>query len=329
MAFFEFRLLILDPQSRRWDVLNLEPSQVRVAAPEELLRAASRHHPTCIFFIGGSEFARTRQAMDLVCRTPSLEFIPRVIVSDCELQRIEALKAGCHASTGTENLDELRQLAASMSRLDRRAAILDHETNLQLMLHSVTDAYDATIEGWVKALDLRDRETEEHSVRVAGLTRSLAKRFGFGEPELTQIYRGAVLHDIGKLGVPDSILQKTDALTAEERSAMQRHPEFAYEMLSKIGYLAQSIDIPYCHHERYDGKGYPNGLHGDDIPLTARLFSVIDVYDALRFDRPYRRGWEENKVIDYLRAESGLAFDPRVVDEFVAMLEEQILEASA
>jgi PAS domain S-box-containing protein len=190
-------------------------------------------------------------------------------------------------------------------------------TNLELAL-----AYDTTIEGWSHALDLRDKETEGHTRRVMEMTIKLARAAGIGETELAHIRRGALLHDIGKMGVPDQILFKPAALTEAEWAVMRMHPVFAYNLLSPIFYLRPALDIPYCHHEKWDGTGYPRGLKGEEIPLVARLFAVADVWDALRSDRPYRRAWREEKVIEHIRSLSGTHFDPRAVDLFLKVLHE-------
>ncbi|MDP2662146.1 MAG: PAS domain S-box protein [Dehalococcoidia bacterium] len=181
-------------------------------------------------------------------------------------------------------------------------------------------AYDATLEGWVRALDLRDRETEGHTRRVTETTLQLDLAFGLGETELVHVRRGALLHDIGKTGVPDSILLKPGSLTAEEWVVMRRHPVYAYDFLASIDFLRPALDIPYCHHERWDGAGYPRGLRGEEIPLTARIFAVVDVWDALRSDRPYRPGWPEDQVREHMRAQSGTHFDPRVAEAFLNLL---------
>ncbi len=182
-------------------------------------------------------------------------------------------------------------------------------------------AYDATIEGWSRALDLRDRETEGHSQRVTRMTVQLARKFRLSEAELIQVRWGALLHDIGKMGVPDNILLKPAPLTEEEWVVMKQHPKFAYELLSPVRYLRLALDIPYCHHEKWDGSGYPQGLAGKEIPLTARIFAVVDVQDALCSDRPYRPAWSEEKIRKYIRDSSGTHFDPQVVDAFLKMTE--------
>ena len=178
-------------------------------------------------------------------------------------------------------------------------------------------AYEATIEGWSRALDLRDRETEGHTQRVTDATLILARKFGFNESDLVHIRRGAMLHDIGKMGVPDAILHKPGPLDEEEWKIMRKHPEFAYEMLAPIRYLRSALDIPYCHHEKWDGSGYPRGLKDEQIPLTARIFAVVDVWDALSSDRPYRDAWPKDKVQDHITNMAGTHFDPQVVNVFL------------
>jgi PAS domain S-box-containing protein/putative nucleotidyltransferase with HDIG domain len=187
-------------------------------------------------------------------------------------------------------------------------------TNLDLVL-----AYDATIEGWSRALDLRDRETEGHTQRVADLTIQLARLFGLTESELNSIRWGALLHDIGKMGVPDEILLKPGALTDAEWVIMKKHPELAYEMLSPIQYLRLALDIPHYHHEKWDGTGYPEGLKGEQIPVAARIFAVVDVWDALRSNRPYRSAWPAPKVREHIRSLAGSHFDPKVVERFLQL----------
>lgn len=178
-------------------------------------------------------------------------------------------------------------------------------------------AYDATIEGWSRAMDLRDKETEGHTQRVTRLTMQLAEKMGLGRQELLHIRRGALLHDIGKLGVPDHILLKPGKLTEQEWALMKQHPAFAFEMLKPIQYLQPALDIPYCHHEKWDGSGYPRGLAGEQIPIAARIFAIVDVYDALTSDRPYRDGWSKEATIEHIRSERGKHFDPKVVDAFL------------
>ncbi len=181
-------------------------------------------------------------------------------------------------------------------------------------------SYDFTIEGWSKALDLRDKETEGHTQRVTELTLNLARRIGIKEDDLIHIRRGALLHDIGKMGVPDNILLKPGPLTDEEWVVMRQHPKFAFELLYPIEYLRPALDIPYCHHEKWDGTGYPRGLGGTSIPQAARLFSIIDYWDAVTSDRPYRSAWTHEKALATILSLKGTHFDPDIVDMFLDMM---------
>ncbi len=192
------------------------------------------------------------------------------------------------------------------------------QSNLELLA-----AYDATIVGWSLAMDLRDKETEGHSQRVLDLTLKMANRIGILPQEMVNIRRGALLHDIGKLGVPDHILNKPDTLNDEEWSIMRQHPVHAYNMLIPIAYLRGALDIPYCHHEKWDGTGYPRGLKGEEIPLAARIFAIVDVWDALRSVRPYRPNWSKERALIYIQEQKGRHFDPYVVDIFLELVEEE------
>ncbi len=178
-------------------------------------------------------------------------------------------------------------------------------------------AYETTLEGWARTLELRDRETEGHSQRVMDLTLRLARKMGILDEDLVHVQRGAVLHDIGKMGVPDNILLKDGPLSDEEWDIMRKHPGYAFDMLSSIPFLRKATDIPYCHHEKWDGGGYPRGLKGDVIPLAARIFAIVDVWDALRSDRPYRKAWSEDEAMTYIQEQNGKHFDPIVVKAFV------------
>ncbi|MGE5642574.1 MAG: HD domain-containing phosphohydrolase [Byssovorax cruenta] len=210
--------------------------------------------------------------------------------------------------------DFLETLAGQAAIAIDNATLLDNlqKTNLELQ-----QSYDATIEGWSHALDLRDRETEGHTRRVTDMALELARIMGIHEQKLVHMRRGGLLHDIGKLGVPDSILLKPGPLTEEEWEIMKMHPQFAYDWLAPIPYLRETVEIPYCHHERWDGTGYPRGLKGEAIPLTSRIFAVADVWDAVTSDRSYRRAWSQEQAIEYMRENSGLHFDPKVVEVFL------------
>ena len=195
---------------------------------------------------------------------------------------------------------------------------------LRQSLEDLSQAYDATIEGWSRAMDLRDEDTEGHTQRVTQNTILLARKIGISEEELIHVRRGVLLHDIGKLGIPDRILLKPGSLTDEEWKIMRQHPEFAYHMLQPVAYLRPALVIPYCHHEKWDGTGYPQGLKGEEIPLPARIFAIVDVWDALRSDRPYRPKWPEEKVLSYIHSLSGTHFDPRIVELFFETYDELI-----
>jgi putative nucleotidyltransferase with HDIG domain len=196
--------------------------------------------------------------------------------------------------------------------------IVDERTKeLEQANDRLSRSYEAVIAGWGRALDLRDHETEGHCVRVTQMTMRLAKLFGFDEDELMHIERGALLHDIGKMGVPDNILLKNGELTEEERELMQMHTVYAYEMLYPIEFLRPALDIPFCHHEKWDGTGYPRSLKGEEIPLSARIFAIADVSDALSSDRPYRAAWPPQRVRDHIRKLSGTHFDPHIVEAYL------------
>lgn len=189
------------------------------------------------------------------------------------------------------------------------------KSNIELSL-----AYDTAIEGLSRALDLREKETKEHTARVAGITVDLAAHLGVEQSALVHIRRGAVLHDVGKLAIPDQILFKPGPLASEEWEIMRRHPDIAVELLSPVGYLEPALEIPHWHHEKWDGTGYPDGLDGENIPFAARLFALADVYDALLSKRPFRSAWSKEDTIRYMESESGKHFDPRILPEFLDLV---------
>jgi PAS domain S-box-containing protein len=189
--------------------------------------------------------------------------------------------------------------------------------------HDLKNAYDNTLKGWSSALELREHETAGHSQRVVEITIELARKMGVAEEQMVHLQRGALLHDIGKMGIPDSILLKPGPLSDDEWIAMRQHPTFAYRMLSKIDYLKPALAIPLCHHEKWDGSGYPRGLKGEEIPLDARIFAIVDSWDALSHDRPYRPAWPREVVIEHLKKQSGKQFDPQVVDKFIEPFENE------
>jgi putative two-component system response regulator len=247
---------------------------------------------------------------------------PLVIMTGQGTERdaVEALKRGA--------IDYVEKSGDAFARMpgivERALAEWRHRVERQLMQDALqeanrelAEAYEATIEGWSRALDLRDRETEGHTRRVADLTERLAISCGMPPAQVVHVRRGAFLHDIGKMGVPDAILHKPGPLTDEEWAVMRLHPSYAWDMLHPIAHLRPALDIPWAHHERWDGTGYPRRLSGEDIPLAARLFSVVDVWDALRSDRPYRLAVPSEEVIRHLRARAGTHFEPRIVELFL------------
>jgi putative nucleotidyltransferase with HDIG domain/PAS domain S-box-containing protein len=196
------------------------------------------------------------------------------------------------------------------------------EKRVKERTEELAEAYDRTLEGWAKALELRDQETEGHSRRVTDLTIKLAMALNVPSEEFDHYRRGAILHDIGKMAVPDEILRKPGQLTEEERAIIKQHPDTAHQLLKRIPFLKQAMDIPYCHHEKWDGSGYPRGLKGEEIPLAARIFSVVDVWDAVQSERPYNHAWSRQMAIDHLKGQRGKYFDPQIVDVFLSMVQE-------
>ncbi len=247
-----------------------------------------------------------------------LEYYAVPLVAKGELKGILEVFQRSSLPRNNEWRDFLETLAGQAAITLDQTQLFDNlqRANLDLII-----AYDATIEGWSRAMDLRDKETEGHTLRVTEMTIALSNAMGINKKEILHIKRGALLHDIGKMGVPDYILFKEGELTDEEWVLMRRHPQFAYEMLRPIKYLQQSLDIPYCHHEKWDGTGYPRGLQNEQIPLVARIFAVIDVWDAVTIDRPYRKAWTKQKALKYIRDQSNKHFDPKVVAAFLKLFD--------
>jgi len=212
---------------------------------------------------------------------------------------------------------ELLARVRTITRLNRFRRLREEHEQLESALLELQSTYDATIEGWVQALDLRDKESEGHTRRVTNMTVELARAMGIDDEAISYYRRGALLHDVGKLGIPDSILHKPGSLTFEEQKIMRRHPQYAFQWLSRIDYLQPSLQIPYSHHEKWDGSGYPRGLKGEAIPLEARIFSVIDVWDALISERPYKPAWSTERAAEFMRSQAAIHFDPKIVDIFL------------
>jgi putative nucleotidyltransferase with HDIG domain len=254
----------------------------------------------------GSDYARTK----LLAREEFVAYFGVPLVTKGKVIGVLDIFNRSPLAPDPEWLDFMEALASQAAiAIDSTTLFNDlQRSNLELSL-----AYDATIEGWSRALDLRDKETEGHTQRVTDMTLKLASAFGIGTVELAQVRWGALLHDIGKMGVPDRILLKPGVLTEGEWVIMKKHTTFAFGMLSPIRYLRSAIDIPYCHHEKWDGTGYPRGLKGEQIPLSARIFAVVDVFDALHSDRPYRSAWPIEKILTHIQSLSGTHFDPNVL----------------
>lgn len=239
--------------------------------------------------------------------------LPFIVISGSvqEDVAIDILKAGASDFISKDNLP---RLSLAIKRELRQIG-----DKIQSKLE-IARSYDKTIAAWGRALETRDVYTHGHTVRVTDMTLRLARLMQLSKAQFESIHRGSLLHDIGKIGIPDSVLMKQDALTSDERRIMETHPVVAYEMLSGIPFLEQAINIPYCHHERWDGTGYPRGLAEKDIPFEARLFTVADVYDALTSDRPYRKSWEAGKALEYIESQKGKLFDPDIVITFLEMM---------
>jgi len=256
---------------------------------------------------------------------PQIAEIPIIVLTalDDRESLLNALKAGADDFISKPfDRFELRARLLGITRLNRYQKLLQERTKLKEANEHLLAAYEETIEGLSHALDLRDKETEGHSLRVTELTIRLAQAYGLTEEEITHIRRGALLHDMGKIGVPDAILQKPAALSDEEWRVMRKHPQYVYDMLYSVQYLRPALSIPYCHHEKWDGTGYPRGLKGEQIPISARLFAVADVWDALTSDRPYRPAWSREQALDFIREQSGSHFDPQAVELFLRLIQE-------
>jgi HD-GYP domain-containing protein (c-di-GMP phosphodiesterase class II) len=259
-------------------------------------------------------------------RSPSFNaegFVSYVAVPLAAKNEVQGVLEILHRSPLKEDpewFEFLEALASQAAIMIGYATLLDdlQRSNTELNL-----AYDSTLEGLSRALEVRDQETRGHSRRVAESTLRLARAMAVPEQELVHIHRGALLHDIGKMGIPDSILLKAGALNGEETDIIRKHPTIAFEMLSPIAYLRPALEIPYCHHEKWNGSGYPRGLKGEEIPLAARIFAVVDVWDALTSDRPYRKAWSRDEAFTYIKDQAGEHFDPKVVGVFLSIMDDE------
>jgi PAS domain S-box-containing protein/putative nucleotidyltransferase with HDIG domain len=282
----------------------------------EVNEAAIQHYGyTREEFLGMSEPDLRLPEDPSTVQNKSVKFVPD-LRHRCKDGRIINVQTAVHPFKLENRLVALTTATDVTERKQMEVALRQANQDLRL-------SYDATIEGWSKALELRDRETEGHTQRVTRLTMDLAREMGLSAGELVHVRRGALLHDIGKMGVPDQILLKPARLTKEELQIMRQHPLLSYNLLSRIDFLRPALDIPRYHHERWDGSGYPTGLKGEQIPLTARIFAVIDVWDALTSDRPYRKRWARKKALRYIHAQSGKYFDPKVVEKFLYLIDRE------
>jgi putative two-component system response regulator len=244
--------------------------------------------------IGAAAQAISLGAVDFVAKSPGYLYrLPGVLARACRLAELE---------TGQIQLREAH--AAAQAQLER-----------------LQESLETMITSWALALELRDQEGKGQSLRVTELAVAVARAMGLSGETLTSVRRGALLHDVGRLGVPEAILQKKGPLTPDEWDVMKQHPTYSYQMLYPVELLRSAIDIPYCHHERWDGTGYPHGLKGSEIPLMARIFAVADVWEALNADRPYRPAWEREQVIRFLREQAGVKFDPQVVEALLSIVD--------
>jgi len=290
----------------------------------EALAYAVEHTPDLVLLdvmmpgMDGFEVCRRLRADP---RTAEMPVIMITALDDREA-RLRGFEAGADDFVSKPvDRTELRARVRTITRLNRYRALMEERRRsieqAQRTAQEVARAYDLTLAGWARALDLRDKETEGHSRRVTELTVRLARALRMPEDQIDHARRGALLHDIGKLGIPDRILLKPGPLTEDEWKIMRMHPVYAYEWLAPIEYLRPALDIPHYHHERWDGTGYPSGLAGETIPLAARIFAVVDVWDAMTNDRPYRAALPPAVVREHIRSQAGKHFDPRIVAVFL------------
>lgn len=328
----EHTILIVDDDAIGREVLEdllAHPTYAIVSAAngyDALKQAAQQHLDLILLDVmmpGMDGFETCRRLRD----NPQTALVPVIMITalDDRESRLRGIDAGADEFlTKPYDSFELRARVRTTLRINRYRTLLEErqrsEEQARQAALELETAYDLTLEGWARALDLRDKETEGHSRRVTDLTVRLAQAFGLPREEIVQIRRGALLHDIGKLGIPDGILLKPGPLTDEEWVVMRTHPTLAYEMLLHITFLHPALDIPYCHHERWDGTGYPRGMRGEEIPLPARIFAIVDVWDAMTNDRPYRRALSMDEALSFIASQSNRHFDPQVVVAFLKMM---------
>ncbi len=296
------------------------PEELRLAALADhphIRKAVDRKAPVVVANVEDEIFSEAEQQAIELRNLVSLIYVPLIV-------RDEVLGVFIVGSSGYQRHFFPDEITLCNAFAAQAATAVNNAQMYQQTQRAVIDltlAYDSTIEGWSRILELRDHDTDQHTSRVAGLTLKLAQSLKVPDDQLPDIRRGALLHDIGKMGIPDSILLKPGKLNEEEWEIMKTHCELAREYLSSIEFLKPALDIPYCHHEKWDGTGYPRGLKGREIPFAARLFSIVDVYDALTSDRVYRPAWSQAEVVEYFQKESGKHFDPAVVKAFIILIQ--------
>jgi PAS domain S-box-containing protein len=328
-----------------------EELEERVAKRTDLLRKSEEKH-RLLFEEANDAIFIMKDDVFVDCNTKTTEmfgysreeiigkspqgFSPEIQPNGLTSEEMAHKNLGATLETGEPQYFEWRHIHKDGTEFDVEVSLnlleLDNEKHVQAIVRDITErkhaeknlaeAYDTTLEGWAKALEMRDKETKDHSQRVVELTVTLAKALGIEGNELVHLRRGAILHDIGKMGIPDEILLKPSRLTISERKVVEQHPDYSYELLSRIPYLEKALDIPYCHHERWDGTGYPRGLKGEEIPLAARIFSIVDVWDAVQSERPYNHAWTKAKTIQHLKEQTGKHFDPHIVEIFLRLVEQ-------
>lgn len=323
------RILIIDDSSNGYsdieEHLQLDNAEIiREPSAFKGLELALREPPDILIIDVAFAGLNAWAIIDKIRRNKETADLPVVMVTgvtDIDL-RIRSYEMGADAVVQKPyNRIELAAMVRNVAKLNRFRKLAEQRFEIQRALIATQQAYDRTIQGWVKALDLRDQETEGHSIRVAQMTVHLARAFEIPADDLPHIWRGALLHDIGKLAVPDSILKKRGPLTPDERLIIEKHPINAHKMLYEIEYLRPSLEIPCYHHEHWDGEGYPFKMAGEEIPFAARLFAVVDVWDAMSFNRPYRQALPQEQVRASLKQGKGRHFEPKAVDMFMELLE--------
>lgn len=295
------------------DALRTAP----IADHPHIMKSIAGHRPVMVPDASKADFTVAERAAIEARELCSVLYVPLMVEGTAEGVMIMGTQL-CNRDYTSHDVDVCRTLSAQIALAIQNTQLLAAAQDAAAELRG---AYDATLEGWSLALEMRDEQTLGHTQRAAQLACEIARELGVPDCDIPHVRRGALLHDIGKMVIPDAILKKAGPLDDAEWAVMRAHPVVAQEFLSRIAYLAPALDIPYYHHERWDGSGYPRGLRGTAIPLAARIFAVIDVYDALTSDRPYRAAWTAEEALQHIQRQAGAHFDPSVVEVFVERLE--------